>query len=213
MITRYIKTNILLLASLAVISSCKKETTAGISKEVKVSYPEVTLKGDPIVILPVGGTFTDAGATVKDDISGQVSDLTPTSNTVNVQEPGLYQVNYVASNANGFESSAARLVAVTSVTGTTDRSGTYLRSATGINAYVEQLAEGVYKITNPGGAGIGQNTVVYVVETEKGVYSCPPQPTDVGTMEVTEINFTDTGATWRVLNVEYGTGLRTFQKQ
>jgi hypothetical protein len=50
------------------------------------------------------------------------------------------------------------------------------------------------------------------VETAPNVYVCPAQPNDAGTMSVTNINFTATGATWIVLNAGYGTGVRTFTK-
>ncbi|ULQ56794.1 DUF5011 domain-containing protein [Flavihumibacter rivuli] len=196
-----------------VATSCKKETTDGISREVKVSYPEITLKGEELVVLPVGANYTDQGAILKDDITGKESDLAPTSDNVDTDVPGLYLVIFSASNANGFETTVARRVAVTSVTNTVNRSGTYVRTATGVSCFVERVSEGVYKVTNPGGAGIGTNIIVYMVETEKGKYTCPAQPTDAGTMSVTEINFTEGGSTWRVLNAGYGNGLRTFVKQ
>jgi hypothetical protein len=193
------------------VSSCKK-TTDDVSKVVKVSFPTIELNGAEIVVLPVGAAYTDAGAELTDDITGQTSNIQPTSNNVNTAQPGLYLVNYSASNANGFETSATRLVAVTSVTGTPDRSGTYLRTATGINCYVTKISNGVYKVQNPGGAGVGVNTIVYFVETAPNVFVCPTQPTDAGPFSVININFTATGATWNVVNSGYGTGLRTFVK-
>ncbi len=196
------------------LGSCKKETTAHVSKEVLVSYPGISLNGDELVILPVGGTYTELGAKLTDDISGEVSDLEPSSSNVNTQEPGLYIVTYSAMNANGFETSVARKVAVTDVTGTVDYSGEYLRPATGIAMTIERPAEGVYKITNPGGASIGGNTIVYVVETSPGEYVAPDQPTDAGTMSLEDIAFTEDGvATWVVLNINYGDAPRVFVKQ
>jgi hypothetical protein len=90
--------------------------------------------------------------------------------------------------------------------------GTYLRDLTGINL-CRQDCDGVYKVTNPGGAGVGANTIVYFVETEPNVYVCPEQPTDAGTMSVENINFTATGSTWNVNNSGYGTQQRIFTKQ
>ncbi|ULQ53043.1 immunoglobulin-like domain-containing protein [Flavihumibacter fluvii] len=195
------------------IASCKKETTAAVSKEVAVSYPEITLKGDEIVILPVGGTFTEAGAILKDDITGAESDLQPVSNNVNTAVPGLYVVLYTAANANGFETTVGRKVAVTSVTGTSNIAGEFIRPATGVAMTIDQLSEGVYKITNPGGAGVGAATIVYMVETEKDVYSCPEQPNDAGFMALEDIEFSENGAVWRVLNAGYGSQLRSFVRQ
>jgi hypothetical protein len=206
---------ILFAGSIATMSgvSCKKETTAGVSKEVAVSFPEITLKGEEIVILPVGGSFTEAGAVLKDDVTGNTSDLQPVSNNVNTAVPGLYVVLYTAANANGFETTVGRKVAVTSVTGTTNIAGSFVRPVTGLDMTIERLSEGVYKITNPGGAGAGVATAVYMVETAKDVYACPEQPNDAGFMELSEIAFTESGAQWRVLNVGYGGQLRFFTRQ
>lgn len=203
----------LVLVAGVLFAGCKKETTDGVSKTVKVSYPEITLNGQELVILGVGANYTDAGAKLKDDISGQVSDIQPTTSNVNTANPGLYQVNFTAANANGFETSVTRLVAVTSVNNPVDYSGTYLRAATGEKAFVTKVAPGVYKVVNPGGAAVGRNTEVYFVETAPDVFVAPSQPTDAGPMSVINIKFTPTGATWNVLNVLYGTGVRTFVKQ
>lgn len=199
------------IMSLLIITSCEKETEH-VSKEVKVSFPSIALNGDPVVKLAIGASYTDAGAKLTDDISGAVSDIQPASSDVNTAEPGLYVVSYSAANANGFEANAARIVAVTNVTGTPDRSGVYTRTATGVDCIVTKIADGLYKVQNPGGAGVGVNIVVYFVEVEPNVFVCPPQPTPDGPFGVIEINFTATGATWRVQNAGYGTGVRTFVK-
>jgi len=197
---------------LLLVASCKKETTKHVSKTVKVSFPTIALNGSPIVIVAVGANYTDAGAKLTDDITGQIKDIQPTSSNVNTATPGLYIVTFSASNANGFETSESRVVAVTNVSGTTDVSGVYTRPATGLTCTITKLSNGVYKVQNPGGAGVGVNTVVYFVETSPGVFVCPPQPTDAGIMSVLNIHFTATGATWNVSNPTYGTGLRTFVK-
>lgn len=207
------KFSIATLLMLLIFGSCKKDTTDNVSKIVKVSYPEITLNGNELAVVAVGENYTDAGAKLKDDITGAITDIQPTSSNVNTEQPGLYIVRYSASNSNGFETTATRLVAVTSVNNAVDRTGTYLRTATGINCYITKIANGVYTLQNPGGAGIGTNTIVYMVETGLNVYVAPPQPTDAGEMSVININFTATGATWNVVNPSYGTGTRTFVKQ
>lgn len=204
---------LILLLPAGLITSCKKDSTDNVSKTVKVSYPEITLKGDALVIVAVGGTYTDAGAKLKDDITGNITDIQPSSNPVNTAQPGLYVVTFSATNANGFQTTASRLVAVTSVNNPVNRAGTYLRTATGLNCYITKLANGVYELRNPGGAGISVDTKVIMVETATNVYTCPAQPTDFGTMSVININFTATGATWNVINPNFGTGTRTFIKQ
>ena len=202
---------LLVILSTLITASCKKETE-NVSKEVKVSFPTITLNGGPVVKLAVGAAYTDAGAKLTDDISGAVSDIQPSSSNVNTAAPGLYVVNYSAANANGFEAAAGRVVAVTNVTGTADRSGTYVRNATGLSCIITKIADGLYKVQNPGGAGVGVNTIVYFVETAPNVFVCPSQPSVDGPFAVIEINFTATGATWKVQNAGYGTQLRTFVK-
>lgn len=199
---------------LLIIAGCKKDTTADVSKVVKVSYPEITLNGPALVVVATGGTYTDAGAKLKDDITGAITDIQPADNPVNTAQPGLYVVTFSAKNANGFETTASRLVAVTGVTGTVNRQGTYLRTATGENCFITRIAEGVYELKNPAGFSGSRDTKVYMVETALNVYSCPPQPTaDFGTMSVINISFNATGVTWNVVNPGFGTGTRTFIKQ
>lgn len=194
-------------------AACKKDSTDHISTIVEVSYPSITLKGDPIVILNKGASYTDAGASGKDDITGATSDLSPVSNNVNTAETGLYVVNYSISNANGYERTASRIVIVSGVNNPVDYSGIYLRTATGVNCIVTKVAPGVYKVENPGGAGVGAETIVYFVEISPDTFICPPQPTVEGTFAVNEIAFSATGSSWRVDNAGYGTQLRSFVKQ
>jgi hypothetical protein len=203
----------LAVVSILIFSSCEKETTDDISKIVKVSYPEVTINGNALIHLPLGGTFTDPGAKVKDDVTGQVTDIQATSGAVNLAQAGLYVLQYAASNANGFESVAQRTVTVSSVNNPIDYSGTYLRPATGVNVYISKVATGVYKVQNPGGAATGTDVVVYFVETEPNRFVAPPQPSVAGTFGVSNITFNLPNASWSVQNSGYGTAPRTFIKQ
>lgn len=200
------------LGILMLTAACKKEKTDAVSKEVMVSYPSISLNGEELIKLPIGATYTEEGAKLTDDITGSVSDLSPVNSVVNTAEPGLYIVTYRASNANGFETTVSRKVAVTDVTGTNNYAGEYLRAATGVTMTIERPMEGVYKVTNPGGAGIGTETIVYMVETAVGEYVAPEQPTDAGSMELTDIGFGEGTASWIVLNVNYGNGIRSFGK-
>jgi Domain of unknown function (DUF5011) len=198
-----------LFAALSLFS-CKKETTKDVSQVYKV--PSIALVGDDVVAVAVGATYTDAGAKYSAE-DGTVSNIQSTSTNVNTAVAGLYLVNYAVTSKSGiYQTEASRLVAVTSVNNPVDRTGTYLRAATGVNCFVKQIANGVYEVTNPGGAGVGTHTVVYFVETALNTFICPTQPTDAGDFAVIEINFTATGATWRVQNAGYGTGVRTFTK-
>jgi Domain of unknown function (DUF5011) len=202
---------LILFFAILCLCSCKKETTQDVSQVFKV--PSIELKGDDVVAIPVGAAYTDAGATYIGE-DGSKKDIQSSASTVNPAAPGLYFVTYKQkSNSGIYETEVVRLVAVTSVNNPVDRSGTYLRAATGINCFIKKIANGVYQVTNPGGAGVGINTVVYFVETALNTYICPTQPTGAGDFAVIEINFTATGATWRVQNAGYGTGVRTFTRQ
>lgn len=198
-------------AILFLLPGCKKSTTENVSKIFKV--PVIDLKGKEIVTLNVGGTYTDIGADYIGE-DGQTTAIQSSSSNVNVNAPGLYAVTFQQTSASGiYESEAVRLVAVTSVNNPVDYSGTYFREATAVNAYVEKIAPGVYKVTNPGGAAAGTDVVVYFVETALNTFIAPPQPTTAGEMSVIEIAFTGTGSSWKIVNPGYGTGPRVFVKQ
>lgn len=198
------------------LGGCEKDDTDNVSKVFTV--PTITLNGEKAVSIPVGSTYTDPGAKYVGE-TGEQADLQATSSNVNTAQPGLYVVHYEKTSASGiYETFEERVVVVTSVNNPIDYSGTYLRTATGINAFVSKVDNGLYLVQNPGGAGVGANTTIYFGEIAPNTFIAPTQVTQEGEMEVTDINFTlsdnsPTGATWRVLNVGYGTGLRTFVKQ
>jgi len=149
---------------------------------------------------------------------GQTTTLQPASNNVNTAAPGLYQVTFTQKSASGiFESEARRIVAVTYQENPTDYSGTYLRPATGVSATVTRVAPGLYQVENPGGAAGHGAVTVYFIETALNKFEGPNQHEDiggVGDIEIVDIAFTPTGASWRIINnAFYGTGTRTFVKQ
>lgn len=192
------------------VTGCKKETTKDVSKVLKV--PFITLKGNKVVAIPVGGSYTDAGAEYTGE-DGQVTLLAASSNTVDVTKPGLYFVTYKKTSASGlYNTEVVRYIAVTSVNNPVDRSGTYNRPATGVDCFVKKVGNGIYEVTNPGGAAAGVDVVVYFVETGLNTFVCPPQPTTAGTFSVIEIVFTDSGSSWKAVNTGYGTATRTFVK-
>lgn len=192
-------------------AACSKDTD-DVSKLVTVSYPEVTLKGESIVTLQVGAAYTDAGATVKDDITGQTSDLTPADSNVDPSAPGLYLVQFLAANANGYEASKTRVVTVTSVTNSIDYSGNYVRS-NGQICVITKIDNGVYQLNNPGGAPGADDVIIYMVEAGPGTFVAPAQPSVVGSFALVGIKIIGPVASWTVDNAGYGTQVRTFVKQ
>lgn len=203
-----------LLAALLLMGACKKETTKNVSKTLKV--PLIELNGDAYMSVDVGSTYTDQGAKYFTE-DGQEQSITASVNDVNTAVPGIYFVTYEQESESGiFHTVATRIVAVAYRGNTVDYSGTYLRAATGVNAYVTRLAPGLYKVQNPGGATGGHTgVIVYFVETAANTFAGPLQPNDlVGDIEIVDIVFTSTGASWRIINNPYyGTGTRTFVKQ
>ena len=148
-----------LTAALLLFTSCKKEDTAEVSKTVAVSYPTITLEGDEYIHLPVGGVFTDDGATLVDDITGASSHITATENNIDPSAPGVYAVKYSASNSNGFTTEVIRTVLVLNYTvpsgldPTLNLAGTYERQENGILVNVIRMDTGLYIIDNFGGSG------------------------------------------------------------
>jgi hypothetical protein len=191
--------------------SCKKETTDDVSQVFKV--PTITVKNGEVTQVPVGANYSDAGAEYTGE-EGTTITIQAANNTVNTAVPGLYLITYQQTSTSGiYETEAVRYVAVTNVNNPVDYSGTYLRPATGESVIVSKVANGVYRVQNPGGAASGRGIVVYFVETAPNVFVAPAQPSADGPFAVLDITFTSTGATWRVENATYGTALRTFEKQ
>lgn len=210
-----IKIALIALFSILLLNACKKETTKNVSKVYKV--PSIALKGNDVVNVAVGGTYTDAGATYTAE-DGTVSTIQPKTNTVNTAVPGIYYVTFEETSASGvFHTETSRMVAVTFQGGTTDYSGTYKRTTNSVEAFVTKVANGLYKVQNPGGAVGHDGVVVYFIETALNTFAGPLQQEaglGLGDIRITEIVFTATGASWKILDSPYyGTGTRSFVKQ
>jgi hypothetical protein len=221
---KYYFSFLILFSVLAItFTSCQKEfETDNVSRIVKVSYPSIALKGDSIVVLKVGDSYTDAGAILTDDISGAKSDISmEDAAAVDVNTPGFYTVTYRAANANGFETVAYRLVLVTNVSESVDLSGTYLRNTNGAPATWTKIARGLYINDNVGGVAPPSAAVlpVYVGQTTDSTIEVPeqPVPNGYGTLYVTggelSISAADTSYSYIVVNPGFGTARRTFNKE
>lgn len=203
------------LLSLFALPACEKEDTKEVSTTLLV--PVLELEGDAFTSVAVGATYSEPGASYTGE-DGNTITLQPTSSNVNTSTPGLYEVTYSQKSASGiFESEARRIVAVAYQENPVDYSGTYLRPATGVSATVTRLAPGLYRVQNPGGAPGHGAAIVYFIETALNQFEGPLQHEEslgVGDIEITDIQFTPTGASWRIINNPYyGTGVRTFVKQ
>ena len=73
--------------------------------------PEVTLAGEPGIVVEQSSSYTDAGATAR-DLQGNVVTPIMTSNTVVPDVQGTYYVTWSATDSNGLTSTARRTVKV-----------------------------------------------------------------------------------------------------
>ncbi|SFZ90000.1 Por secretion system C-terminal sorting domain-containing protein [Flaviramulus basaltis] len=74
--------------------------------------PVITLNGASTIILTVGDTYTELGATATDNVDGNLTSSIVTSGTVNTNSEGTYTVTYSVSDAAGNLASANRTIVV-----------------------------------------------------------------------------------------------------
>lgn len=185
-----------------------------------VYFPAVSIKGDRLIIIQQGGTYTDPGVTAT--LNGKDVTATP-STTVDPNTPGIYNITYTATNQQGYSASDWRTVVVigNDVTAN-DFSGTYLRTATGVTNTWTKTGTGQYIVDNPGGAGVGVGYKVVVVNYEGNKIAIPKQlaadPSGViGVVSSANETYNATANpvtySWVFLAGGYGTQLRNFVKQ
>lgn len=162
----------LLGLGLLLINSCKKEEFPSQTK--KVSHPTITLVGDPVVILHVGDTYTDQGATYYDSLYGDNGTLSTTTE-INTAEEGFFIVTYSAKNQYGFEGSGTRLVAVTEASDSIDVSGNYARTSNSAPVTVTKVGRGVFMTDNVSGAPSGTQDAAYFMFTADSTMIMPDQ--------------------------------------
>jgi hypothetical protein len=205
----------------SLVAACSKkesisqtETTVGRSKVI--FFPSLSVKGDQLMIVQPGGTFTDPGATAT--LNNQPVQYT-TSGTVNLATPGIYILNYEAKNEQGFAASDYRTVVVIgNDVSANNYSGTYARHVSGApngqTSTWTKIANGVYTVVNPGGATGVTATAVNYTGTKIAI---PQQETAAGTFSSTDgvyyPNAVPPYFEWKIVNPGYGTALRTFIKQ
>jgi hypothetical protein len=203
------------------LASCDKEKdynyaegTVGRSKIV--SFPLIETKGDKLIILTQGATYTEAGAAAT--LGGATATYT-TSGTVNTAQGGVYNLTYTASNPEGYTASDWRTVVVIgNDVSANNFSGTYLRSVTSVTSTWTKTASGIYTVENPGGAGAGVGLTVIAVNYTGNKIAIPHQISpDFGEVSSGSESYTLTPAppqyTWVFFAGGYGTGTRTFVKQ
>jgi len=167
-----------------------------------------------------GGTYTDGGATAT--LNGASTDFT-TDGSVDVSTPGIYTLIYTAKNAQGFSATDWRMVVVVPtavandpVVAANDFSGVYLRPANGITSTWGKVANGVYKVENPGGSS-GPGLYVVATNYSGTTIEIPEQNApDFGQVSSTNATYSvgpPATYSWIFNAPGYGSGVRTFVKQ
>jgi len=204
---------------MSILFSCNKTDfnypTGTVGGSRIVYLPSVTIKGDRLLIINQGATFTDPGA---DALLNGAPVQFSTTGTVDVNTPGIYDLTYSASNPQGFSASDWRTVVVMgNDISTNDFSGVYLRAATGVTSTWTKIGDGIYSVENPGGSsGVGL-TVVAVNYTDTKIAIPHQISPDFGEVSSSNETYTLTPAppkySWVFHAGGYGTALRTFTKQ
>jgi hypothetical protein len=214
-----IKISLILLVAILAGASCNKSDfnypagKVGISKIIY--FPAVSTIGARLTVIPQGASFTDPG--VNATLAGKP--ITPTiTGSVDPTTPGVYVINYSASNPQGFSAADFRTVVVIGPdVSANDFSGTYLRAATGVTSTWTKDSSGVYTVENPGGAAAGVGGTVTVVNFSGSMISIPQQISpDYGEVSSSSETYDPTAPatySWIFHAGGYGTGLRTFTKQ
>jgi hypothetical protein len=211
---------ILMFFSLTAFMGCAKEediisTETEVGRSKIVFFPEITTKGERLLILQQGKAYTEQGATAV--LNNKPTDFT-TTGAVDVTKPGVYDITYEAKNEQGFSVDDFRTVVVIgSDVDANDFSGTYLRAATGITSTWTKTAPGVYTVENPGGAGVGAGLKVIAVNYTGNKIAIPHQISpDFGSVSSGNETY-NSGPPATISYVffagGYGTALRTFVKQ
>lgn len=207
---------ILASACLLFVTGCKKIEDQFPSTIVKVSYPIITLKGDNAISVHVGDVYTDAGATLTDDITGTVKDIAGDASAVNTAVEGLYFVRYTAANANGYSTTIVRPIAVTGISDAFDISGEYLNAARGGTAMVTKVSRGLFLSDNVNGGGsLGS---IYMMIMSDSTLHVPAQWSNDGGFDGDYVDETiylspDTAYEYTIDAAGFGTSPRLFEKQ
>jgi len=111
-----------LIFGATLLTSCTKNDTTA---------PVITLVGSETVTVTLGGTYTDAGATAKDDVDGDITSSivsTASATNPNTNLAGTYTITYTVSDAAGNTGTKTRTVNV--VNSVSNMAGGYTVSGT-----------------------------------------------------------------------------------
>lgn len=212
--------NLFFLIAVVGLFSCNKEPdfnyppgTVGSSKIIY--FPSVQTIGERTIYLKQDDPYTDEGANAI--LNGAPIDYT-TNITVNTSVPGVYDIEYSATNAEGYTATDWRTVVVIgNDVANNDFSGTYLRPGFATSTWTK-TGNGIYTVENPGGATTGVGLTVVAVNYTDDQIAIPHQiSADFGEVSSAdeEYNASDNPVTyyWAFFASGYGTQIREFIKQ
>lgn len=186
------KDALILIAIIALLTSCKKDPIISTDKQVGISkityYPNFELTGDAVMSIIKGSSFTDPGVKAT---AGGVEVPVTTTGSVDAGTAGLYVLTYTATNADGYSGSVTRTVVVipSAENPGVDLSGNYSAvSASAGSAIITKVAQGVYYTTN---CWNGATVIpVYFICLDGSSITIPTQATGFGRIQ------TDTPGTY-----------------
>jgi hypothetical protein len=79
---------------------------------VDTTKPVVTLNGNQTILVPVGSTFADPGATATDNYNGDITAYITVTGSVYTQILGHYPITYLVTDSSGNEGTVTRTVTV-----------------------------------------------------------------------------------------------------
>jgi len=79
----------------------KANTVTRTIKVVDKTKPTIKLNGNPEIIINVGGTYTDKGATASDNYDGDITSKIVKTGTVKANVVGTYKIQYNVTDSNG----------------------------------------------------------------------------------------------------------------
>lgn len=130
------------LCLVMVMASCSEASP--ITSEVTI-FPSFEID-EPFSLIQTGSSFTDSGVKA---LAGADELPFTTTGTVNTSQPGVYRLDYAATNTDGFDGTASRYVAVVddpSFIISTDISGSYTRDSNSAHVMtLTKIADGVYQ--------------------------------------------------------------------
>lgn len=201
-----------ILGMIILMGSCESTDTANVS--FVTTYPVIELEGDEIMVVGLGTDYTEPGAMAK---VGEEDVELETAGTVDSNTPGVYPVNYTATNSDGYSRTATRQVVIYDpATDAVDLSGSYIRAATGVTVTVTKTGPSTYHINDAGGLGEIFLDVTFV-HTQGDELVVPRQLAPSSGITVSSIpgtgTITNDGFQWQLnASSTYGTALRVFTK-